>query len=184
MKHTSEQLNAIIATIAQSERVTRVELSNLSRIALEYVLESNDVRPINTLLGKGEDGKFILTAVNRRVANSYFKHFLPFADNGAKELEQLVFTKMKAKAVDKYTALIAEWLADEANDIWVYSNGLAIEAKPVFYADKIKKLVEKALKDEVNGISQADLLQAVLDGGVDLNTILDLAVAQQQPLAA
>lgn len=185
MKHTIEQLNAIIATIAASEQVTRVELGNFSRVVLEFVLESEDVRPINALLGKGENGKYILTSMNRRTANLFFKALIPFADNGAVELEQVVFTKKKAKAWDKYVKLITEFLADENNNIWTWSDeNVNIEDKPKNYASKIQKLVSKALKDEVQGISQADLLQAVLDGGVDLNTILDLAVEQQQPLAA
>ncbi|MGL4584024.1 MAG: hypothetical protein ACRCVU_13725 [Flavobacterium sp.] len=182
MKHTFEQLNAIIATIAASENVTRKELGEFSRVALTYVLESEDVRPINTLLGK-IDGVNVLTSVNRRTANLFFREFAPFADNGAKELETLVFTKKKAKVWDKYVTKIEAFLADEKNNIWTWANeNIKLEAKAKDYAGKIKQLIEKALADEVEGITQEQLLQAVLDGGIEVDAIIKLAVQAQNPL--
>ena len=184
---TFETLSARIAKIAAAESITRAELGALSREVLAFVVATEDVRIINTLLGKGEDGKFTLTAQNRKAASFYFREFCPFSDNGANvdKGEVLVFIKKKAKVWDKLAAKIETWLAVETNNIWTWAqDNLSVEVKPANYAGKLEKLVANALKDEVDGITGADVINAVLAGGVTVEDLLGMVEALTNVQAA
>lgn len=180
---TFETLSARIALIAASEKVTKQELGLLSREALTYVLESEDVRPINNLLGKDGEGNYLLTRNNRVVAGMYFSEFVPFSKNGAKvsDGEQLVFVKKKARVYDKYVAKIIDWLGVGTNDIWSWAaENVQFEAKPKEYAGKIEKLVKKALADEAEGITKVDVLKAVMSAGISIEDLLFIAGMEEQ----
>lgn len=177
MTITFESLSARLSAISAAESVTRVELGLLSREVLAFVVETKDIRIVNTLLGKNEAGKYVLTSQNRKAAGFYFSHFMPFSTNEAKvsEGQLLQFVKMKAKAWDKYAIIIEQWLSDEANNLWTWADAnIKMEAKPANYAGKFTKLVEKALADEVDGINGADILAAVLAGGVSVNDLMSV----------
>lgn len=171
-----------IAELAQAEKVTKAKLSELSRQLLAYVLETADVRPINALLGKQEDGSFTLTSVNWRVACQYFHHFLPFTSNykdvrdcvinGGKR-EELIFEKKDKKRFDVKSELIADWLSDESNDIWAWSNDVKVEVKPTDYAARITKAVEAGMNEDKGGLSMNEVMAAVLAAGVSINDMLD-----------
>lgn len=177
-KITFETLSARVNAIAHAEKITKHELSLLSREVLAFVLETEDIRIVNTLLGKGEDGKYILTSNNRRVAGLYFKEFMPFSNNGGKELDQVVFIKKKAKVWDKYAETINNWLADETNDLWKWAGAnVQMEPKAKMYGDKITKLVTKALDDEVEGLNSMAIIDAVMAGGVTIDDLLALVTA-------
>lgn len=181
---TFESLSARIAAIAAAEKITREQLGLLSREVLGYVLESEDVRPINALLGKTDEGKYVLTLQNRKTAGFYFREFTPFSDNGAniEKGEQIVFIKKKAKVWDKFVAKIENWLEVESNDIWKWAAiNIQMEVKPKEYASKITKLIEKSLKDEVNGISKIDVMLAVMAAGIEVDDLLALI---KEPVAA
>lgn len=174
---TFETLSARLAKISYAESVTRHELGELSREVLAFVCVSEDVRIINTLLGKGEDGKYTLTSNNRRVAGLYFKEFVPFTvaedDTG-----RVQFAKKKAKVWDKGCAKIEAFLAVEDNNLWTWAEtNVEIEGKPKEYSGKLSKLVSKALADEVEGITGVEVLQAALQGGVSIEDLLALVDA-------
>lgn len=174
---TFETLSSRIAKIAAAESITRAELGALSREVLAFVVATEDVRIINTLLGKGEDGKFTLTSNNRRVAGLYFKEFTPFTvaetDSGIVQ-----FAKKKAKVWDKGVAKIEAFLAVEDNNLWTWAEtNVEIEGKPAEYAGKLTKLVQKSLADEVEGITGADVINAVLAGGVTVEDLLGMVEA-------
>ncbi len=82
---TFEALMSTIERVAAAEKITKQGLRELSRDVLAYMLEEEDIRPVNALLGQGEDGKFILTPINWRIAVQYFAHFLPFTSNYEEE---------------------------------------------------------------------------------------------------
>ena len=182
-KVTFETLSARIALIAASEKVTKQEMGLLSREVLTYILESEDVRPINNLLGKDKEGNYLLTRNNRVVAGMYFSEFVPFNTNGAKvsEGEQLIFVKKKARVYDKYVAKINDWLGVGTNDIWSWAaDNVQVEAKPKEYAGNIEKLVKKALADEVEGITKVDVLKAVMSAGISIEDLLFIAGMEEQ----
>lgn len=169
---TFEQLMEAISAVKAAEKVTKESLSSLSRDLLSYMLESNDVRPVNRLLGK--DGEqWILTPINWRIAVQYFHHFLPWTSNYADEVKDYavkgkgsrVALRFKSKtknqkSFDKKMGEIHAWLEIEANDIWVWSNNATIEAKPVDYAKNITNAVHKAL--DKGGMSTLEVMKAVL----------------------
>lgn len=171
---THESLIERIARVAQAERVTKHELGLLSREMLAYVLETEDVRAINALLGKGEDGKFVLTPINWRIAVQYFNHFVPFTSNYEEEVKpyavkgkgvrtELVFKKKSKKRWDKCVQEIANWLEAESNDIWVWSDNAEMDAQPVDYAKKIQSAVKAAMADDKGAMSMVDVVSAIAD---------------------
>lgn len=171
---TFETLSARLNAIKASERITKEELSALSRESLTFLLETGDVRIINMLLGQDENGKFILTPINRKTANLFFKEFVGFTvqDGDSSVVE---FVKKKVRVWEKYVEKVNTFLSVPHNDIWTWAaENVEIEKKAPIYADKINTLVAKALKDEVNGISQVDILKAVLSGGVSVDSLFDL----------
>lgn len=187
MKPTFESLMTRVAAIRASETITKKELSALSREALSLMLETEDIRPINAVLGVAEDGKAILSPVNRKVAGMFFSHFCAFtkAEDDGKPLQ---FGKKKAKLWDKKAAEIEEFLAEERHDIWTWAGAnVEMEKKAPEYAGKITKQIQKALTDKDGyAISQVDVLKAVLDGGVTVDALFELvtALSEQKKEAA
>lgn len=177
MAKSFEQLQNAIIELAAAERITKRVLGELSRDLLEYLVESEDVRPINNLLGKGEDGKFILTPVNWRIACLYFHHFVPFTSNfeeikekgihTGKREDGLVFSKKSKKKWDKCLKSIEKWLATDGT-IWSWQAENVETKKVVNYAGNITKAVEKALKgdDDNEPLTISQIMDAVIAAGV------------------
>lgn len=183
-----ESLMTTIGEVAKAERITKEGLRTLSRDMLEYVLETEDVRPVNALLGQGEDDKFVLTPINWRIAVQYFHHFIAFTSNydeakeyavkGTGERVALEFTKKSKKRWDKCTQLIGEWLEEEANDIWVWSNNAEMDAKPVDYAKRIQQAIKTALAEDKGNMELADVMAVV--ASMDEVGIYDLMAAMDR----
>lgn len=163
---------ARLDAIASAEKITRVELAALSREALTYVTETHDIDLINRLIG-------VLTPVNRKVSILYFRHFLPWEveENNKGEFERFGKMLKKDKAVKRKMDLIAEWLAEEGNTIWVWQNDNVDLTKKKDFAGTIKKAVEKALKgDEKSGtepLSRHEIMMAVMLGGFTMDDMLE-----------
>lgn len=184
---TYETLMDTIARVADAERVTKQGLSDLSRDILNYVVDSEDVRPVNALLGQGEDGKFILTPINWRIAVQYFAYFIAFTSNyddvkeyavkGKGKRTPLVFHKKAKKRWDKSVTEINAWLEDPANDIWVWSNNAEMDAQPVDYAKKIQSAVKAALDEGKGNMTLADVMSAMAE--LEDVTIHDLIAATE-----
>lgn len=173
MTITYETLMETIGRVAAAERITKEGLRTLSRDILAYVVDSEDIRPVNTLLGMDGDGKFVLTPINWRIAVQYFHHFVAFTSNwedvkdycvkGKGQRQPFVLNKKAKKRWDKSVADITAWLEDESNDIWVWSNNVEMEAKPIDYAKQVQNAVKKALDEEKGNLSLADVLSAIVD---------------------
>lgn len=181
-----EILSKKIGQLAKAEKVTKQLLGELSREVLLFVLETKDVRPVNELLGNRQ-GQFVLSPMNWRIACKYFLHFLPFTSNfdevkdcinkgGARD--PLVFKKLSPKKVESKTEEIHAWLAVEENDIWVWSNSIAFEEKPVDYAGRITKNVMAA--QEKGGLDAIAIMQAVVNAGIDVDVLMR-AIAEVEP---
>lgn len=152
------QINARINKIGTAEKVTKRELGLVSRELLTYLVvdDSGDIGAVNRLLN-------VLTRRNQQVAVLFFNHFLPYAwDDKEKKFKGKVKQK---KRIEECSAIVDEFLSDEANDIWKWDedNNEDIQAKPKDYAKKIKTLVEKALKDQAEGLSPEEILQVAFD---------------------
>lgn len=181
-----ENIVSKIDQLAKAEKVTKKVLGELSREILLYVIEKRDVRPVNDLLGNRK-GEFILTPVNWRIACKYFLHFLPFTSNydeikdcinkGGARIA-LTFKKISPRKVEALTDEVYAWLADENNDIWVWSNSIAFEDKPVNYAGRITNNVKQA--QEKGGLDAIAIMQAVMEAGIDADVLMK-AIAEAMP---
>lgn len=184
---TYAQIIESIAVLADAERITKKVFGELSRDLLEYVMETEDIRPINALLGvDAETGKFILTAANWRVGCMYFHHFVPFtsnfkdiADKGINEgrrvsTSPLCFAKKSKKRTAKCAEMITEWLADEDNNIWTWQADNLTVTKPKDFAGDINKVITKALvgDDDNEPLTVSQVLDAVLAvDGIDAGAL-------------
>lgn len=173
---------ARIEAVKAAEKVTKVELSALSRELLLYVPDTDDIDMVNRLVG-------VLTPMNRSTAILFFKHFLPFEQEEDKQGNHSRFGKKlaKAKAVARKEEAIAKFLADEANDIWSWAAAnVTLEYNQKDWASLIVKDIQKALKGEKkdNGetppLSMDEVIQAVLKAGVDVETMLLMAAEEQE----
>lgn len=147
-------INERIERLGNAERVTKAELSALSRELIEYVLvdDTGDIDAINRTIA-------VLTPMNKRTAALYFPTFMPYAWDEA----TLTFGKKNKKAFDKKLEAAKVWLADDANDIWSWaSDNIEMKKKAPKYLELITKTVERGLADEENGVSVIEVMQAVL----------------------
>ena len=177
MTITFEALNDTITELSKAERITKKLLGSLSRDLLQYVIDTDDVRPINRLLGTEEhDGKPVLTYMNRQTANLYFKEFLPWSNEETKQ--GLLFkNKNKDERFNKKLALIVEWLADELNDIWLWAKDNIDIGTKKDYAAEIQKAIKAALKGNdklgYEPLSIPQVLDAVMSAeGIDIASII------------
>lgn len=179
-----ESLSARLSTIASSEAITKRELGLLSRELLSFIVETSDVRIVNTLLGRGADGKLTLTVANRKAAGLFFQHFLPFSVDSDSDVVQ--FAKKKGKVFDKAVEEIEKFLSDETNDLWSWVDAnVKMEQKAIDYAGKITKDIKKAL-DADDGLTGAEVMAAVMEGGIttaDLLQLVDAMMRQEQQAA-
>lgn len=154
-------INTRIETLKNAERITKAELSALSRELLDYVLidKSFDIDAVNRTIA-------VLTPMNKKTACLYFVAMLPFAFDE----DTCSFGKMNKKKAGAMTEAVIEWLDNEANDIWSWAaDNVKVEAKEVDWSKKISKDVEKAIEA---GTSNIDIVAAVMNGGLTLGDIV------------
>jgi hypothetical protein len=152
-------IDASILLLADAEKITKKQLSYLSRSILEYIVVegSTDVATVNRLLA-------VLTPMNKQAAHLYFENFLPYTFKDGKFGEAI---KKQAKADAKIADAI-EWLEDESNDIWAWADK-NIEMKPKDYAGDIQAAIKKALAG--NDLNEALTVRQVLGSVVDVEGI-------------
>lgn len=171
--------------IAAAEKITRVELSALSRELLIYVPETNDIDIVNRLIG-------VLTRMNERTAVLYFGHFLPWVQEKDTQGNFTRFGKKMEgdKKVAKRMALIADWLKDEANDIWSWSDA-NIELKQRDLVSPIGRAINKALegdeKTDTPPVSALDVVAAIFGSKLTMSDLIAglerMRVAEEEALA-
>lgn len=178
MKATLASVNVKIADLGAAEKITKRVLSELSREVLEVVclddgtdkgMGTEDSRTINELIG-------VLTPVNRKAAILFFKHFAPFITATNEQGEWQSFGKKDKKNwADKLDA-IREFLADPHQNIWTWADrNIEMEQKPYNVA-KVTKEIEKALKKA----NKADVIRAIMAGGLEIADILEVMRPQEQ----
>ena len=178
---TYNKLIASIVALQTAETVTKKLLGSLSRQLLAHTIKTEDVRPINMLLGKGENNKPILTPINFRFACKYFNTFLPFTSNWKESKEYinngvgkriaLKFAKKNKKQWDAKSEQIEAWLASRKNNIWLWSNTVELEKPAV---DWIKKMTDANHKAKKEGkLDTLQLLECLVVGsGIELTDLL------------
>ena len=163
---------ARLDAIANAEKITRAELGHLSREALIYVMDTQDIDFINRLLG-------VLTKVNRKACIEYFTMFLPWEHENDKEGNFQRFGKkmLGEKKLAKRRAAMDAWLAVETNDLWVWVDlHLTVETKKPDFKARVSSSIKKALEgDEEKDappLTALELLVAIFDGGFKLEDML------------
>ena len=161
-----KQIDKKIDALANSERVTKSTLGELSRELLVYVVDTNDIATVNRLLA-------VLTPMNCKSAALFFRNFLPW-DMPANDV---VFgKKMKGKrTIEKRLKEIDEFLAVEDNTIWTWLSKEGIEPvkNPKNYSKKITNLIGKAMSDNEEGISPLQILTSIVNGGLTADMIIN-----------
>lgn len=193
---THEALMSAIAEVAAAERITKAGLASLSRDILDYMLDTQDIRPVNALLGKHEGSEsFVLTPVNWRIACQYFHAFLPFHSNwkdvkdniqkGDGKREPLVFAKKNKALWDKRAQEIAEFLENEGSNIWTWSSNIEMKSKPVDYGQRLVKALQACMDEEKGAMSKEQVLSIILnDGEFDADSIMAVLTAPEAQEAA
>ena len=151
-----------LETLAGSEKTTKAELQVLSRTVLEASIETGDVAYINALIP-------VLTPVNKKVAVAFFETFSGFSFN------ETMATGKSKKRWDKCHAEAKAFLEDPMNNIWSWADRHVEVVKKEFSLDQVtdafKTYTKKAQKA---GLTQKDVIKAILASGVELDTVISL----------
>lgn len=177
MKATIETIGVKIEELGKSERITKALLSELSREVLTVVLidegkdtgkGTEDSRTINELIN-------VLTPVNKRAAIVFFKHFVPFTRVTDENGEFVSFGKKDKKTWEEKIELVKESLADPHFNLWTWADR-NIEVEPKAYdVKKVTKAIETALKKA----NKADVIRAIMAGGLEIADILEVMNPQE-----
>jgi hypothetical protein len=155
-------LTRALKLLAHSERVTREQLRALSRTVLEAHHATEDVGYVNRLIE-------VLTPINRKVAVKYFEHFGGFHFDDALGR----FTKKSKKRYAESDALATAFLEDPLNNIWSWAErNIEIQKKDFELSQVTAAMGTYLKKAKKAGISQADVLKAVLAAGVEADSVI------------
>jgi hypothetical protein len=155
-------LTRALKLLAHSERVTREQLRALSRTVLEAHHATEDVGYINRLIE-------VLTPINRKVAVKYFEHFGGFHFDDALGR----FTKKSKKRYAESDALATAFLEDPLNNIWSWAErNIEIQKKDFELSQVTAAMGTYLKKAKKAGISQTDVLKAVLAAGVEADSVI------------
>lgn len=158
---------ASIAALSGAEKITRTELSTLSRITLEALhteAEGNsaygDIRIINDILP-------ILTPINRQAVTEFFKEFSGFSFDGKNNR----FTSKDKKNYDAAVALSYEFLEDPLNNLWTWAGRHLneITKKEFNISQSMGTLLKKAHN---KGVSNNEILKAVMSNGLSVDDLI------------
>lgn len=172
-----KQLSLLINQLSKAEKITKTNLSVLSRELLAHSIEHKDASLVNKVMS-GD----VLSPANLRIARLYFAEFMPFAQilvdriEGGKAVKQLAgFKNFSERRSTTMMEKVEAWLGEEKNDIWTWQEAnVKMEKKPADYASKLTKLVEKALSDDDEGLDTLAIIDAVIAGGIDPVAIAEM----------
>ena len=174
-----------IAKLAEAEKITKVELRELSRLVVEYItLEGvDDIARVNRLVEA-------VTPFNRRGLVPYCKHFLPFKSEQDENGKHIKFTtKIKSdKTLKAKYEEAKEFLSDPSNDFWSWSEkNLDVDKKAFNLSSYVTDAVTLAMngKKETRSTEAADpltpveIIEAVLAAGIGVDDVINaVAVAE------
>lgn len=155
-----------LRAIREAERVTKDALRSLSRELLEQIhYESKiqgDIQPLNRLLE-------VLTPMNKKALVLFMQEFSGFKYDEDKG----VFGKKNKAIYEQCLAASIESLEDPHFNLWTWAErNIKMEAKP-FQLDKVTKFMQQSIKKAAEeGIGKADLIKAVMAGGISVDEIV------------
>jgi hypothetical protein len=153
-----------LGKLATTERVTKELLRSLSRDVLEAHHATENVTYINQLIS-------VLTPMNRKTVILFFKEFSGFKFSN----ETQTFEKKDKKTYAFKAELSDKFLEDPNNNVWSWAErNIEVEKKPApmlidTIRERAKAWHERAKKEH---ISDADLLVAFFEGGIDPSAIV------------
>lgn len=160
-----------IATLAKSEKVTKETLRELSRNVLAAHHTTQDVSYMNKLIA-------VLTPVNRKVATLFFTEFSGFRQTDG------VFTKKDKANYDKAHEAAIIFLEDPLNNIWTWAEREVAVEKKEFDIKQVTAAIERFNKKATdNGMTQADVLRAVLSAGFEMETLFTIMGEMEEKAA-
>lgn len=113
----------------------------------------------------------VITPVNRKVAVLYFKTFTGFAYSA----DEKQFGKKNKKNYDAALATCNAFLEDPLNNIWTWAErNIDVEEKQFELSKVTTTFASFIKKADKAGIKQVDLLKAVMNAGVTVDTLLEL----------
>ena len=154
-----------VTRLARVENMTRELLKNMSREVVNAVHETGDIGYINTTLAA-------LTLMNRKTMVLFAQEFTGFVyDEKAKTFTQKGNKKVYARAKEAFDLA----MQDPHFNIWTWAEkNVQVERKPLDL-DKITQYMKGVLKKaEDEDVSQAAILRAVLKGGIEFDTLIDV----------
>lgn len=171
--HINNNFKATIVSriddLAKAETTSRAMLALLSRDLLTYVLDTGDIGMVNRTLAACKTR-------NRGVAFVFFNAFLPWKCEGKDDLRTFTTKSTNKDVVAKCVAAIGKFLADENNSIWTWADeNVAPVERKVDYAKQLTNTVARALDKDKGGMSPADVLAAIHEGGITIASILSMA---------
>lgn len=157
---------ASLAALQGSERITRTELSTLSRITLEALhteVEGNkvygDIRIINDILP-------VLTTVNRKVVTEFFKAFSGFSFDNVNNR----FTSKDKKHYEERRIASIELLDDPLNNVWTWADRhIEVTPKEFSIGQSMGALLKKAHN---KGVKNNEILAAVMANGLGVDDLI------------
>ena len=163
-KSTVKELDNKLNRVLNREKLNKQEIGELSREILAYAYDNNDIGRVNRFING-------LTPVNKKVSTHFFIRFLGWSFN---EEDNSFKKKVKAKTFAKKLELATEFLADEDNNLWTWEHKAGIvKPLPKNYAKRIANMVTKALTDEKEAITPAELMAAILSSeAVELDDLM------------
>lgn len=161
--------DANLVKVEDAEKITREVLRAMSRdvlFALHQEEENPRVGDI-TFINRIMQAK--LTPMNRKALALFFREFTGFLFDEEKGLfvgkNKGIYLKAKDKALKA--------LEDPLFNFWSWADKEVEVARKPFKLADITKNVEKMLKKaDEEGLARADVLKAILDGGIKLDEIV------------
>lgn len=165
--------NGKIEALEKAEKITRDVLRELSREVLFALHEHGNIDYVNRLM------QAKITPVNLKALTLFFQEFTGFFYSK----EDKVFSKKNKRQYDAKKEACLEFLSDPHNNFWTWANREIEMERKAFDPKKVTRYIENSLKKaEADGFTQADVIRAILDGGLEIETlytILGVEVVEQ-----
>jgi len=162
-----------VEALESAEKITRDVLRELSREVLFALHEHGNIDYVNRLV------QAKITPVNLKALTLFFQEFTGFFYSK----NDKVFAKKNKRQYDAKKEACLEFLSDPHFNFWSWSErNIEIERKPLDLG-RVTTYIQNTLKKaEADNISQAEVIRAILDGGLEIETlytILGVEVVEQ-----
>lgn len=160
----NESFDKNLKALVKAEKITKELVKEMSRDVLLALHITQDSGKVNQFLNA-------LTPVNRKVAILFYREFSGFKWDE----DEAMFGKKDKKNYDKAAKKSSDALEDPHFNLWTWADrNVDIAKKPLKLAD-VTKFIEKTLKRaNEEGIAQSEVIKAILDGGLEFDTLLNV----------